>query len=289
MRIRQSAYPGNQQNPNPPAGFTLIELLVVISIISLLVALLLPALANAREAGRRITCLTNLKSMNQAANMYAGDWRDFVPREGNESANQEGQGGSTTVSHACWAMAFRKYMAPRPEYKNNYHNPPRSDGDKFAGATRVYRCPSAPNFKHNVTYVINGLRFNNPLQVDEGSYVTGNGRFAHPIDIVQNAASLIYLTEFEDDPNDSFYNTLYVASWNSYGDRGIAGWLDTWRAVHVTGTYQGSNGRRISATRHKTGSNVMYLDGHSEVHETKYLTDLTNWDDHLYTYQRGVP
>ena len=65
--------------PHPPRAFTLIELLVVVSIIALLVSILLPALAKAREQAKRTVCLTNHKSIATALIEYAADWNDNFP------------------------------------------------------------------------------------------------------------------------------------------------------------------------------------------------------------------
>ena len=60
-------------------AFTLIELLVVIAIIAILAAMLLPALARAKEKGRQIACLNNLRQLSLSDQMYVGDSQGTYP------------------------------------------------------------------------------------------------------------------------------------------------------------------------------------------------------------------
>jgi prepilin-type N-terminal cleavage/methylation domain-containing protein/prepilin-type processing-associated H-X9-DG protein len=60
-------------------GFTLIELLVVISIIAILMSLLMPSIARAKAKAHQISCLNNMRQLNLAATMYAGDHDEEFP------------------------------------------------------------------------------------------------------------------------------------------------------------------------------------------------------------------
>ena len=93
-------------------GFTLIELLVVVAIIALLISILLPSLARARETAKRAVCASNLKGIATGMKVYANDNRDYYPAAPHKTgANpQGGAKNSNWVSYVASSSNTDGYM-----------------------------------------------------------------------------------------------------------------------------------------------------------------------------------
>ncbi|MDZ4684658.1 MAG: DUF1559 domain-containing protein [Planctomycetaceae bacterium] len=155
MNNSASARPSASHFRAPPPGFTLIELLVVVAIIAVLIALMLPAVQQAREAARRTQCKNNLKQMGLALHNYHDSHRAFPPGVVSVLADPNWvlPAGNCTAAPEDLGpgWSFFSRMLPYID-QGNFHNainfnvPLGDPSNAVARRTVVssYRCPSDP-------------------------------------------------------------------------------------------------------------------------------------------------
>ena len=207
-------------------GFTLIELLVVISIIALLIGILLPVLGNAREAGRQVKCLSNMRQMAMASVNYAFEFDGDLPGVGFS------EGGTTLSAQGAWLVTLAE----------------------FVDAPLLYRCPSDESPYFDTPAPTNGrLR-----QVSYGlpftlGHANGFEEFRN-IDAILRPTKTIFTLELvegtADDDRNGFVSADHVHP-------------EIWRTATVANG-DAVVGGQVEIEQHLKTANYSFLDGHAE-------------------------
>jgi len=124
-------------------GFTLIELLVVISIVSLLISILLPALSAARDRARAVQCLANQHQLAVGIGQYINEQKEWVPVGAGNSHNTalwpHGPNWARVVAHTLGFNRYYREQIHATDYGGGKHIENQAGTDKNNG---IFQCPS---------------------------------------------------------------------------------------------------------------------------------------------------
>ncbi|MBI4025225.1 MAG: type II secretion system protein [Verrucomicrobia bacterium] len=216
-------------------AFTIIELLVVVAIISILAAMLMPAIKNAQETAKSAGCVNNLRQMSIAVVSYADDHDGWTPLPG---------WGSGTPPSGTIAFDWNWYCLITPYLTSEPFTPGGGAYTRFreiflkdGRITGVFRCPSRKSSEINQTFS-DGYHDINGVAWDDINYVANGGwggiepptyGFRYQISQYKYPAELIWLLD---------------------GQRDI---VFPWNPPSPNYTY---------IARHHQGVNILYADGH---------------------------
>ena len=223
------------------AGFTLIELLVVIAIIAILAAMLLPALSRAKQVAYSAVCLSNLKQLQLAYVVYAGDHQDRLILNDSVLNVSQGAGENGNFERgSSWCPGDVRSDINTTNIERGllfpYNRSPgiyRCPGD--TGRVRLLNGGSVPKTRsYNLSIWLNSNQDDGPPPFR--AYST----YSSVVDPGQSQCQS-FVEVHEKFIADSTFGLLPF---------GFPGWTDTWLD--------------IPADRHSQGGNLAFLDGHAE-------------------------
>jgi prepilin-type processing-associated H-X9-DG protein/prepilin-type N-terminal cleavage/methylation domain-containing protein len=241
---RDGAAAGSLVGRHRPA-FTLVELLAVIVIITLLTAILLPALSRAKAKAEEVVCLNNLKQLQVCAKLYSMDYDGFLPP--NRHVYDISTGGPSPV----WSddMTWCAGLAP---FDTTTENIERGLLFPYNKSTDIYRCPSDKSWvltpegeslhirrtrSYNMSQSINGSPYSDEMIIYPPSFTK-----VSDIDDPSPSKLLFFVGVHEDSILDSLFG-ITPRGWNFDKE---PRWWD------------------LPAGRHSQGGNFSFADGHVE-------------------------
>ena len=298
---------------NTARGFTLVELLVVIAIIGILMGLLLPAVQNAREAGRRTTCFNNLYQMAFAATRHS-DTNGFIPGWRNAA--------STNGQFYGWPVLLLPFLerrdlstaltavAPSVSAKTSYLNiylcptsPPESQADawiSYAGnagyGSKLEVTASGIDGKGNGVMVDTSLPGNQSNRIDV-DYVSNGDGASNTLVLTEKCGTRVtklpkWSNQISVPPTNPISLTDVSATSSTYSSIPVflfAGSATTNAWTPPSGVVGSSNTTddRFPSSNHPGGVGVAFCDGHvlflkSSVDITTYVQMMTSSSEQSY-------
>ena len=225
--------------------FSLIELLVVIAIISILAALLLPALSRARDMSMRISCLNNIRQVGLGIIQYGLDHNDIIVPHKIGTSDSRGLTGEINVP---WSYIIAPYIGVADKDWNTSNGSKNYWYPSSKVLPKILMCPAA----RKTTYYIGMIHYG-MLQYNIGGALWNNdgyytSRTVMKFSKVSGASKKGMIC-------DSVYSTMTPHFFDG---------ID-FAPDDTTGTSSVDNrGKYISRQRHRRNTNFAFLDGHAE-------------------------
>lgn len=248
---RQHLCPGKRGRKSQ--GFTLVELLVVLAVIALLAGLLLPALMSAKQKGRAISCLSNLRQLGLAAQLYADDFNDSLPYNLGAAEIRQTVAQNLFWSWSSTVLDWEIQNPNNPNTSDNTNTVLQTKGGLGPYTSRsagIYHCPSdrvlsdlqAQAGWHNRVRSISM----NAMVGDAGEFSLGGSNTNNPeykqffkmSQVPKPSDIFVFIEEHPDSMNDGYFLNR--------PDSGE--WFD------------------LPAAYHNGAANLSFADGHAESH-----------------------